>query len=320
MNSIAVRIAVADTIAQNIRLLRLESLDGANLPAWDPGSHIDLHLGEGLIRQYSLCGPQRNSNCYEVAVKLEPESRGGSKFVHESLAAGSELRISVPRNHFAMAEQADMTYLVAAGIGITPIISMARALREKRRKFKLFYFARSPDHAAFMDELQDASLRESCRLLFGLERHEVDSVLSQALKDGCEGSHLYMCGPKPFMDTVHLVATRCKWREDHIHLEYFVNTKATEQSTQTSFEVKLARSGRTVTIPENRTIVDVLREEGIDTETSCEQGVCGTCVTRVLDGVPEHHDCFLTAQEQAKGDCMAVCVSRSRSRLLVLDL
>ncbi|CAN7286617.1 PDR/VanB family oxidoreductase [Paraburkholderia sp. SIMBA_054] len=320
MNTIAVRVAVADAIAQDIRLLRLEPQDGTSLPNWNPGSHIDLHLGQGITRQYSLCGPHGDTSGYQVAVKLEPTSRGGSKFVHESLEIGSELRISAPRNHFEMSANAGHTLLVAGGIGITPIISMARALGAKQQQFELLYFSRSDRHAAFRDELEAGPLQASCRLLFGLEHDAVEEVLEGALNDRYEDSHLYLCGPKAFMDTVRAVAARCGWPEDAVHLEYFAGADPTDQGTQTSFDVKLARSGKVLTVPADKTIVDMLRVEGVEVETSCEQGVCGTCVTRVLDGVPEHHDCFLTAQEQRQGDCMAVCISRSKSKLLVLDL
>jgi vanillate O-demethylase ferredoxin subunit len=320
MNTIPVRVAVADTIAQDIRLLKLEANDGSNLPIWNPGSHIDLHLGQGITRQYSLCGPHGDRSAYQVAVKLEPQSRGGSKFVHESLEVGSELLISPPRNHFEMKADAGHTLLVAGGIGITPLISMARELNEKQQRFELLYFTRSEHHAAFREELEGGPLRESSRLLSGLERDDVEEVLESALNDRYDGSHLYLCGPNPFMDMVRAVAARFGWPEETVHLEYFAGAEPADQGAQTSFELKLARSGKTVTIPANKTIVDVLREEGVEVETSCEQGVCGTCVARVLDGTPEHHDCFLTSQEQARGDCMAVCISRSKSKLLVLDL
>ncbi|ACC72360.1 PDR/VanB family oxidoreductase [Paraburkholderia phymatum] len=320
MNTIPVRVAVADTIAQDIRLLKLEANDGSSLPGWKPGSHIDLHLGQGITRQYSLCGPQGDTSAYQVAVKLEPQSRGGSKYVHESLKVGSELLISPPRNHFEMKADAGHTLLVAGGIGITPIISMARELAEKRQQFELLYFTRSEHHAAFREELEGGPLGESCKLLCGLERDDVEEALEGALDDRYDGSQLYLCGPKPFMDTVRAVAVRCGWPDEAVHFEYFAGAEPVGQGEQTSFDLKLARSGKTVTIPANKTIVDVLREEGVEVETSCEQGVCGTCVARVLDGTPEHHDCFLTSQEQARGDCMAVCISRSKSRLLVLDL
>lgn len=320
MNIIPVRVTAAETIAEGIRLLKLAPRDGSMLPVWEPGSHIDLHLGPGIIRQYSLCGSYRDTSTYEVAVKREAASRGGSKFVHESLSVGSELSISAPRNLFPMHREARRSLLVAGGIGITPIISMARLLRDRGQPFDLLYFARSEAHAAFRDELSGAALDGSCQLLFGQERDAVEATLVNALGNRRDDCHLYLCGPQPFMDTVRMVAARHGWPDDAVHLEYFAATPASGAELETSFDLKLARSNKTFTVPPGKTIVDVLREHGTDVETSCEQGVCGTCVVKVLDGCPDHRDCFLTSQEQASGNCMAICVSRSRSTLLVVDL
>jgi vanillate O-demethylase ferredoxin subunit len=320
MKTIPVRVISAETVATDIRLLTLTTLDGSALPDWAPGSHIDLHLGPGCTRQYSLCGPIGDPSNYQVAVKLEPQSRGGSKFVHESLEAGSVLDISAPRNHFPLAADAGHSLLVAGGIGITPIISMARALHDKDGEFELVHFSRSIEHAAFRPELEQGSLRHASRFFDGLERDAVEQVLGDVLCKRREHGHLYLCGPQPFMETVRDVASRCGWPEGAVHLEYFAASAPVDQGVQTSFEVRLARSGVTVTVPAGKTIVEVLREQGVDIETSCEQGVCGTCVTTVLEGAPEHCDSFLTARERAQGDCMAVCISRSLSKLLVLDL
>lgn len=322
MNIIPVRVVAAETIAQGIRLLKLAPLDGSALPAWEPGAHIDLHLGSGIVRQYSLCGSCGDTSTYEVAVKREPESRGGSRFVHESLRVGSELGISAPRNHFRMNGEARRTLLVAGGIGITPIIGMARQLRDRGQPFDLLYFARSEAHAAFCGELNDASFNGACRLLFGQEREAVEATLEGALRNRRDGCHVYLCGPQPFMDTVRMVAARHGWPDDAVHLEYFAATATatSEAEPDAAFDLKLARSNETFSIAPGRTIVDVLREHGIDVETSCEQGVCGTCVVKVLEGSPDHRDCFLTAQEHASGNCMAICVSRARSKLLVVDL
>jgi vanillate O-demethylase ferredoxin subunit len=320
MNAIPVRVVVAETIAEGIRRLRLVARDAARLPVWEPGAHIDLHLGEGMTRQYSLCGSPADTSAYEVAVKLEPESRGGSRFVHASLTEGSELTISAPRNHFRMDDGAARSVLVAGGIGITPIISMARLLRQRGHGFELLYFSRSKAHAAFRDEFDSGLLGEHGRMLFGMDRDAVEATLDRALRERAPGCHLYLCGPQPFMETVRAVAARHGWPEEAVHLEYFAGTAAPEVRSEASFDLTLARSGRTLSIPADKTIVDVLRDAGVEVETSCEQGVCGTCVVRVLEGVPDHQDCFLTAQEKARGDCMAVCVSRSRTKSLVVDL
>jgi len=320
MNTIPVRVVAAEIIAEGIRLLKLSPQDGSVLPAWEPGSHIDVHLDSGVIRQYSLCGSCSDTSTYEIAVKREPESRGGSKFVHESLNVGSLLSISAPRNHFTTCTEAQRNLLVAGGIGITPIISMARQFHRQDRAFELLYFTRSETHTAFRDELGSEPLNSSCRLLFGLERDAVEATLDDALRNRHDGCHLYLCGPQPFMDTVRMVAARHGWPDDAVHLEYFAAAAPSEAEPQTSFDVRLARSDKTFTIPADKTIVDVLREHGTDVETSCEQGVCGTCIVKVLEGCPDHRDYFLTAQEHAKGDCVAMCVSRSLTKLLVVDL
>ncbi len=320
MNTIPVRVVAAETLAEGIRLLKLATLDGSMLPAWEPGSHIDVHLGDDITRQYSLCGSYADTSVYEVAVKREIESRGGSKFVHESLRIGSELSISTPRNHFKLSTESRHSLLLAGGIGITPIISMARLFHDQAHPFELLYFTRSENHAAFRDELDSAPLSDSCRLLFGQERDAVETTLDEALRNRREGGHLYLCGPQAFMDTVRMVAARHGWPDDAVHLEYFAASVPAHTEPQTSFDVKLARSDKTFTIPAGQTIVDVLRKHGTEIETSCEQGICGTCVVNVLEGCPDHRDYFLTANEHERGDCMAICVSRSRSRLLVIDL
>jgi vanillate O-demethylase ferredoxin subunit len=321
MKTILVRVTSALPIAQDIRLVTLAAVDGSPLPAYQPGSHIDLHLGSGLIRQYSLCGAQDDASSYAVAVKREPESRGGSKWVHEVLDAGSELQISIPRNNFPMAAQARHSVLVAGGIGITPLISMARALQAQGRSFELLYFSRSIEHVVFRDELETGALSTSCRFFLGLSRETVNEALREVLAPRPDGAHVYLCGPRPFMDAVQDVAVQAGWPDDTVHLEYFnASAEAGDTTGNTRFQVTLARSGVTVDVGADDTIIDVLRARGIDVETSCEQGVCGTCVTSVLEGTPEHRDCFLTSQEKAQGNCMAVCISRSRSPRLVLDL
>jgi len=321
MKTILVRVSSALPIGQDIRLVTLAAVDGSPLPAYPPGSHIDLHLDSGLIRQYSLCGPHNDVSSYAVAVKLEPESRGGSKWVHEKLDAGSELHISAPRNNFPMAAEARHSILVAGGIGITPLISMARSLQAQGQPFELLYFCRSNDHIAFREELETGPFSPACRFHLGLTREEVAGALRDALVPRPDGGHLYLCGPRPFMDTVQEVAAQSGWPVDAVHLEYFsASEQALDTTGDTTFQVTLAQSGVTVDIGAGDTIIDVLRANGIDVETSCEQGICGTCVTSVLEGTPEHRDCFLTSQEKAQGNCMAICISRSKSPRLVLDL
>ena len=320
MTSLSVRITSVAEAAVDIRQLTLASVDGSLLPPYEPGAHIDVHLGPGLVRQYSLCGEYGDHSKYTIAVKLEANSRGGSRAAHESLTAGSALQISAPRNNFPLVADAGHSLLVAGGIGITPLISMARALHAKGRSFEFVAFSRSPRHAAFRNELESGPLAPSSRLLFGLSREDTAQALRSTLAKRMPNGHAYFCGPTQFMVTAQELAREAGWREDAVHVEHFSPVAAPAKSTDSGFQVCLARTGTVIWVAPNETIVDALRAQGVDVETSCEQGVCGTCVTTVVAGSLDHRDCFLTPQERAGGACVALCVSRSLSPLLVLDL
>ncbi len=319
MNTIAVRVSHASSLTPDIRLLELEPVDGGQLPEFEPGAHIDLHLGPSLVRQYSLCNAPGRATRYRVAVKRETSSRGGSWAVHDTLAVGSRLDISPPRNHFPMAPQAAHSILVAGGIGITPLIAMAQALLSRGESFELLYFCRSPEHAAFLETLQSPAFGSRCRFLFGLDRDAVATELEATIAAAAPGTHLYTCGPRPFMDTVTAL-TRARLPTDHVHLEYFSADANLLGAPSEAFELRLARSGKAFSIAPGETIADTLRLAGVDVETSCEQGICGTCVAGVLKGTPDHRDCFLSDAEKSAGNCIAICVSRSRTPLLVLDM
>ena len=317
---IPVTVRSAVPVAHDVRALRLARRDGGPLPTFAPGSHIDLHLAPGLVRQYSLCGDIDDATSYIIAVKLEPASRGGSRTVHEDLAPGVHLDISAPRNNFPLDATAPHTVLIAGGIGITPIISMARVLARAGKRFEFHYFARSAEHAAFKDEIGGPTLAGAGEGHFGLTNEQTVGKLYTALANRLPGAQLYLCGPAGFMDLVRGVAADQGWPLTSVHLEYFKADASTVATSGGAISVQLARSGISVPVPTGVPIIDALRAAGIKVETSCEQGVCGTCVTRVLGGVPEHHDLFLTDQEKSRGDCMAICVSRSLTPQLVLDL
>jgi vanillate O-demethylase ferredoxin subunit len=317
--AIPVVVTSAELVAQDVRQLRLARDDGQALPAFTPGSHIDLHLAPGLVRQYSLCGEIEDA-AYTISVKREAASRGGSKAVHETLRAGDRISISAPRNHFPLDAGAPHSVLVAGGIGITPLLAMARVLSKQGASFLLEYFARSVDHAAYADWLKGSSLAGRCRFHWGLAIEETRAALVNALTERPPGAQLYLCGPRGFMDLVREVAADRGWPAESIHLEYFNAGQATEAVPGSDLQVRLVRSGTTIPVAADVPIIDALRAAGIAVETSCEQGVCGTCITRVLGGVPDHRDLFLTEAEKARGDCMAICVSRSLTPELVLDL
>ncbi len=305
--------------AEGIRSFVLAPPAGTVLPAYAAGSHIDVHISQGLVRQYSLCAAGVEPSNYTIAVKREPRSRGGSRFMHEELAVGSTLKIGAPRNNFPLDEQADHSILLAGGIGITPIIAMADRLAALGRSFELHYFARSIAQTAFHDRLSKADYTRQVHFHYSLDPDGVRSYLRKLLWDRRTGGHLYLCGPKPFMDMAETVAA-ATWPPEAVHLEYFSADPISLAGPRAEFEVSLARTGGTFLVPEDKSIIEVLADNGIDIEYSCEQGVCGTCLTGVLDGEPDHRDMFMTAEEKSANDKMCPCVSRARSSRLTLDI
>jgi len=306
-------------VALDVSQLELARFDGSPLLPFTPGAHVDLHLAPGVVRQYSLCGELDDPH-YTIAVKREPGSRGGSRFVHEQLRPGVPVTVSAPRNHFALEAEAPHSVLLAGGIGVTPLLCMARDLSRRGRSFTLHYFARSEEQAAFAQLLTSPRFSRQARLHFGLGRAATAEALREALAQQQTGARLYLCGPGPFMDMVRGVAIDRGWPNEHVRHEHLAADTSSAVIGTRSIAVKLARSGRVVDVPAGLSIADALRAAGVPVQTSCEQGVCGTCVTAVVDGVPEHHDLFLTDAERESGRCMATCVSRARTPHLVLDL
>jgi len=305
--------------AQDIASFELAQADGSLLPPFDPGAHIDVHLPGGIVRQYSLCPRSEQAGRYLIAVLLEPQSRGGSVAMH-ALRRGARLRIDGPRNHFLLAPKARRSLLFAGGIGITPLLAMAEHLAASSQDFVLHYCARSASRMAFAARIADGAWASHARCHFddGEAAQKLD--LTQALGMPEPDVHLYVCGPAGFMDWVLLGARERGWPEAQVHREYFAASVRAESDAELPFEVQVGRGGATFTVPVGRTIIEVLAEQGIDIPVSCEQGVCGTCITRVLDGEPDHRDSFLTDQERAANDCFTPCCSRARSKRLVLDL
>jgi vanillate O-demethylase ferredoxin subunit len=319
MADIDVTVADVRDEALEVRSFVLVPTSDGALPAFSAGSHIDVQIAPGLTRQYSLCGDPQDGSRYVIAVKREPQSRGGSAAMHERIAAGARLVVSVPRNNFALATDAAHHLLIAGGIGITPMLAMARQLNASGASYQLFYFSRSIAHTAFHGLLSEPPFRDRVAFHYALEPEQVRAYLRKLLWERPAGAHLYLCGPRPFMDMVETTAAPT-WPPQAVHLEYFVADPAALAGPRSSFTVKLARHGGEFEIPEGRTIIEVLAENGVVVETSCEQGVCGTCLTGVLEGDPEHRDVFLTDEEKRAGDRMCVCVSRAKSASLTLDL
>lgn len=298
--------------AEGIHLYEFSPVDTAAFPPFTAGAHVDLHLPHGLVRQYSLCNAQDETHRYVVGIKRDPASRGGSSYVHEQLRVGTVLQLGTPRNHFALHEEATHTVLIAGGIGVTPIACMAQRLRALGASFEVHYSVRKRGEAAFLDLLAGANLH----LHVDAEHGDAPMALAPIVAGAPPDAHLYCCGPGPMLDAFEGAATGRP--AGHVHLERFA--AAQPAAADGGFTVQLARSGRSVRIRPGRTILDTLREEGICVQASCEQGICGSCETRVLAGRPDHRDSLLSDEEKQANQVMMVCCSGSRDELLVLDL
>lgn len=305
--------------AQDICSFELAAADGSALPPFEAGAHIDVHLDSGLIRQYSLCPRFGQNGRYLIGVLREPASRGGSVAMH-ALKTGQQLRISAPRNHFPLALNARRYLLFAGGIGITPVLAMAEHLAASGHDFILHYCARSMGRMAFAERIRTGPVgaRASFHFDDGAADQKLD--LDAALGAPQDGNHVYVCGPGGFMDWVLSGARSRGWPEAQLHKEYFSAPAQPATAKDDTFEVQIGRGGAIHAVPAGRSVVEVLAENSIEIPVSCEQGVCGTCLTRVLDGTPDHRDVFLTDQERAANDCFTPCCSRAHSRRLVLDL
>jgi ferredoxin-NADP reductase len=317
MGMFKVRVAEVLEETSNIKSFRLKRADGAPFDPYPAGAHIDVVGPTAVVRQYSLCSPPYELDDYVVAVKLEPESRGGSQALHD-VAVGQELEISAPRNLMAVAENADRHLLVAAGIGVTPMISMAYHLHRAGQEFELHYFARTREEAAFVDLLENKSgFSERVKFYFGLPRTEQPAVLVAAFADLTKSSHVYTCGPEGFMDRVRETAS-LSIPEDNVHIEHFQAGEPTDTSADTPFEIEL--DDEVYDVPVGRSIVQVLEENGVEVDTTCQEGICGTCIMGVLKGEPDHRDQCMSSSEKKANDQIAACVSRSKSPRLVLEM
>ena len=318
MAQIAVKVARKTQEAQDIASFELLKPDGSALPGFSAGSHIDVQVPGGLTRQYSLCNDAAEQHRYRIAVLRDAASRGGSKGMHEAVREGDTLLISEPRNHFPLVH-AQRTLLLAGGIGVTPLLCMAQRLATSGAEFEMHYCTRSAERTAFRDEIAAAAWAP--RVAFhhddgdAAQKLQLDALLARPEP----GTHIYVCGPTGFIDWVVKTAERLGWGKDQVHLEYF---GATPQDTagDRAFQVKVASSGATYDVAADETVVQALQKHGIEILTSCEQGVGGTCITRVLQGECDHRDLYFTDEEKAKHDQFTPCCSRAKSGVLVLDL
>lgn len=318
--TVKVRVDALRDEAHGVRSFSVSRIDGAPFEPYEPGAHIDVTGPSGITRQYSLCGDPACLDTQIFAVKKEAQSRGGSRSLHEEVTVGTELSVGAPRNLFQLDPAASEHILIGAGIGITPLLSMAYRLVARNARFTLHYFARSDAHAAFMTLLTRAPFDAHVKLHFGVERNRLRDRLDECIRDAGPNAHVYTCGPSAFMDIV-VETAQARLPAHAVHLERFrAEPVAAAETSPRSFEVRLASSGQTVRVDENTSIVDALASIGIEVDTSCGEGVCGTCMVDVLSGEPDHRDHCLSQAERSSNSVICCCVSRARSPVLVLDL
>jgi vanillate monooxygenase ferredoxin subunit len=317
---LSVKVIARREEAKDIVSFELADPAGRNLPPFGAGAHIDVEVGDGVTRQYSLCNHPGEHHRYLIAVLKDPNTRGGSLAIHEQLQEGALINISEPKNHFPLASSAKKSLLFAGGIGVTPILCMAERLAQTRADFEFHYCARSIDRMAFVDRIKQSAFANKVNFHFddGPDAQKLD--IKQALGMAQPEVHVYVCGPTGFMDWILNTAREFGWIDEQVHREYFAAAAPLAGLAAGEFEVQIASSGATYTIPADKSIVGALREQGIDIPTSCESGVCGTCLTRVLEGEPDHRDYFLTKNERARNDQIMPCCSRAKSQRLILDL
>ncbi|MFG2802271.1 PDR/VanB family oxidoreductase [Streptomyces pseudovenezuelae] len=300
--------------AEGVVVLELTDPSGADLPEWAPGAHVDVELADGMTRQYSLCGTPSDRSSWRIAVLREPTGRGGSRHVHEALIEGVEVRLRGPRNHFPLMPSPRYVF-IAGGIGITPIVPMLRAADAAGADWELHYGGRSRESMAFLETLKDTSGHR----LTPYPQDEVGLIdLHRILGTPQPDTLVYSCGPEPLLRAVE---QHCAdWPEGTLHLERFSSRDAGEPALTQTFEVELATTGVTLTVPPEKSVLEVVEEAGIPALASCREGICGTCETRVLAGEVDHRDSLMTPAEQATNDTMFICVSRAACPRLLLDL
>ena len=312
MDSIRMKVAHKRALTDQIAEFTLVAVDGSTLPAFTPGAHVTVQTPSGAMRRYSLVGNGSSPESYMIAVKREAESRGGSSSMHEAASEGTELDVEPPENDFPLTDVAEYL-LIAGGIGVTPIYAMAQELERQNKRFNIIYCTRSANETAYLDELTAAY---GDRVLIHHDDGDPEKVYDfwDHFAEP-QQTHVFCCGPKPLMEEIKAISGH--WPEGRVHFEDFKPIDVV-RADDVAFEVELAKSGETVTVPEDRSILEALRDSGHKTVSSCESGTCGTCKTRLISGDADHRDMVLMDEE--KGEYIMICVSRATSGKLVLDL
>lgn len=310
--SLVMKVARRRMLTPSIAEFTLVPTGGEKLPEYDPGSHVTVRTPAGAMRRYSLVGSGEHSDTYVIAVKREPESRGGSQSMHDEATEGTELVVEMPENEFEL-KNAPKYLLIAGGIGVTPIYAMARHLAHEGKPFSIIYCTRSNEETAYLDEMKEE---------FGgkLKIHHDGGDPEKAYDfwdhfAEPQNMHVYCCGPKPLMEEIKAISGH--WPEGRVNFEDFKPVEVIRPD-DVAFEVELAKSGKTITVPADRSVLEAVRDSGIATVSSCESGTCGTCKTRLIAGDVDHRDMVLMDEE--KDDYIMICVSRARSGNLIIDL
>jgi tetrachlorobenzoquinone reductase len=312
------RLSKIEDVARDTKLYTFERIDGGKLPGYKPGAHIDLHLPNGLLRQFSLTVPADNPDSYTVGVKRDENSRGGSRYIIEQMKVGDQIKISAPRNNFPLVEDAAHVVLFAGGIGITPIWCMAQQLAAQGRSWKIHYACRSQADMAFLSELKRLD-QKFVHLHFDDEAGGKVMDLAAAIAEAPAAAHFYCCGPNPMLKAFEAAAaSRSKV---NVHVEYFTPKEdANAEDSLGGFWVELAKSGEEYFIPPGKKVLEVLFDAGVDVDYSCELGICGACETKVISGIPVHHDSVLSEEEQATNEKVMICCCGCKTERLVLDM
>lgn len=315
---LALRVVARTVVAEGVVAFDLEAADYLPLPSFEAGAHLEIDCG-GVPRQYSLCGNPADMMCYRIAVQNDVAGRGGSRYLCETVQIGDTLDALGPRNHFPMVQSTLPPLLISGGIGITPMLSMAWSLHNAGMTFEMHDFAATRERQAFVEALLSAPW-QACVTRYLTRCTDFPALIGRFTP----GRHLYVCGPLAMIDAVLDAGRAMGWPEDHLHCERFaapaLAASPSDADADAPFDVQVASTGRRVTVGAGQSVCAALAEVGIAIPMSCEQGVCGSCITRILDGKPAHRDWILTAAEQASGAMFTPCCSRSTTPLLVLDL
>ncbi|QBR52236.1 PDR/VanB family oxidoreductase [Erwinia sp. QL-Z3] len=310
--------AITENGAGNRSLQLIAQRDYA-LPGWLPGAHIDLFIPEIGPRQYSLCGEHGDAEYYEICVKLAELSSGGSQHIHHHFKPGDSLTISAPRNHFPLPD-APRYLLMAGGIGITPLLAMAEAIARQGGECELHYYASNAEQTAFLPRLSAQPLAERVFFHYSDANDSLRHNTPFALTQSDPHTRVMACGPDGFIQRLQDIMQQHHWQPDQLHFERFSNPELARQGGNTAFHIELSSTGQRYLVSPEQTIAEVLLSAKVDIMLSCEQGICGSCITDVIDGIPDHRDCVLTDEEKADNSQITVCCSRAKSPVLVLDL